>query len=280
MPETRLIRAAEVTAAEADRISAAFARQLAAVLKATERRLRALIREVEQGSRTAIVQAAQADRIRRQVRGVLRESGFDVLVEGSTGGALDRMADRVLTQRRLAQQSAALVGPATVRLQAFKDFHLDDLLEEGAQVTHQLRQAVTRTVLGSRTPRRALSELERVVDRSAARVGTLYDTSISIYGREVEMVLATSGPETPFAYFGPVDDRTRSFCLQRVGKVYTRQQIDRMDNGQLGNVFLSGGGYNCRHTWTEVSQASALAETGEAPEVRQDVRDIERRQAA
>ena len=31
-----------------------------------------------------------------------------------------------------------------------------------------------------------------------------------------------------------------------------------MNNGQIDNVFLTGGGYNCRHTWMEVSKFSEL----------------------
>jgi hypothetical protein len=34
-----------------------------------------------------------------------------------------------------------------------------------------------------------------------------------------------------------------------MGKGYTREEIDRMDNGQLPNVFRTGGGWNRRHQW-------------------------------
>jgi len=33
----------------------------------------------------------------------------------------------------------------------------------------------------------------------------------------------------PFITWGPVDDKTRAFCLSRVGKVYTRKEIDCID---------------------------------------------------
>jgi hypothetical protein len=67
-----------------------------------------------------------------------------------------------------------------------------------------------------------------------------------------------SKPEDVFAYMGPADVKLRPFCRERVGKVFTREQIEAMDNGQMPNVFLSGGGYNCRHTFIAVSKVSTL----------------------
>lgn len=57
-----------------------------------------------------------------------------------------------------------------------------------------------------------------------------------------------------YSYYGPDDKVTRPFCKRLIdavkeGKLFTRQQIEEMDNEQLPNPFLTGGGYNCRHTW-------------------------------
>ena len=57
--------------------------------------------------------------------------------------------------------------------------------------------------------------------------------------------------EIRYEYSGLDDKLTRPFCehLLEVGKAYTRAEIEKMDNGQLPNVFLTGGGWNCRHQW-------------------------------
>jgi hypothetical protein len=68
---------------------------------------------------------------------------------------------------------------------------------------------------------------------------------------------------------GRQEERGRS-AEEHVGKVYTRAEIDAMDNGQIDNVFLTGGGYNCRHVWMEVSKFSELqdyVDTDQRPEV-------------
>lgn len=57
------------------------------------------------------------------------------------------------------------------------------------------------------------------------------------------------GLKVRYKYEGPKDKLTRPFCRKIVNKSFTRAQIDRMDNGQLDNVFLTAGGYRCRHNF-------------------------------
>jgi uncharacterized protein with gpF-like domain len=93
---------------------------------------------------------------------------------------------------------------------------------------------------------------------SRDKLRTLYDTTVSIFGRQVEAMKSTGEAEDVFAYVGPIDERLRPFCREHVGKVYSRADIDALDNGQLPNTFLTGGGYNCRHVWQAISKFSEL----------------------
>lgn len=57
-----------------------------------------------------------------------------------------------------------------------------------------------------------------------------------------------------YAFYGPDDKVTRPFCkrmidLTKRGAYLTRKEIEELDNEQLPNPFLTGGGYNCRHSW-------------------------------
>ena len=53
----------------------------------------------------------------------------------------------------------------------------------------------------------------------------------------------------------PASDKLiRPFCKRLMaqaarGRTWSRQQIDRMDNGQMPDVFSTCGGFNCRHQW-------------------------------
>jgi len=268
-PIDRLIRAAAETANTAERIGKRFARELAQVLKDTERKLPRLVRDVSAGSRTAIVKAAQANRVRTELRTALQRAGYDELVDAATQAPLDRMVERVLEGRRLASQSANLIGGTELRIAGLKALQLSDLLDEGDDLARALWKATVRGVFASRNVDDILEDLADVLDHTEPQIATLYDTSVSIFGRQVEALQAGEEPEATFAYMGPNDDRTREFCRQHVGKVYTREQIDELDNGQMDNVFLTGGGYNCRHVWMEVSRFSELQAGDEIPELRE-----------
>lgn len=50
-------------------------------------------------------------------------------------------------------------------------------------------------------------------------------------------------------YYGDARDNTRPFCLRCIGKVFTLEQIEQMDNGQLSPVKIYAGGWNCIHSW-------------------------------
>jgi hypothetical protein len=253
-----LKRSANRTAASADRLSRRFARELASVLRDTERKLPPLLRDVTAGNRTAVVKAAQAHRLRRDLRDILTSAGYDDLAEVATSEPLDVITDRVLAGRRLAQLSAELSRGAELRIAGLKALQFTDLLDEGDELARALWKATVRGVFNARDTDVILTDLAEVLDHRESQIRTLYDTSVSIYGRQVEALQAGDDPETPFLYAGPDDDVTRPFCKQHVGKVYTRAQIDAMDNGQLDNVFLTGGGYNCRHVFMEVSKYSEL----------------------
>ena len=57
-------------------------------------------------------------------------------------------------------------------------------------------------------------------------------------------------------YFKYVGNPTpeRDFCKLHYGKTYHIDEIDKLDNGQIPDVFTNCGGYNCRHMWLPVSK--------------------------
>ncbi|MBW1784863.1 MAG: hypothetical protein JRL30_29475 [Deltaproteobacteria bacterium] len=64
-----------------------------------------------------------------------------------------------------------------------------------------------------------------------------------------------------FRYIGPAPQRP--FCIalfkvqkSRGGKGFTRQEIDSMNNGESGDVFITHGGYGCRHQWRPIAESS------------------------
>jgi hypothetical protein len=98
----------------------------------------------------------------------------------------------------------------------------------------------------SKTP--ALAKTE-----AATATSSFYRTLADLSFRKIE---EDESWEIRYRYVGPPakDPLIRPFCEHLMdrsakGSSWTRAQIDAMDNEQLDNVFVTGGGYNCRHQW-------------------------------
>ena len=75
------------------------------------------------------------------------------------------------------------------------------------------------------------------------------------YSRAVSrMMMDEAEDNTKYIYIGPADERTRDFCLDMWGAGnLTREQI----TSRFGaSVFVSAGGYNCRHRWIPVAAST------------------------
>jgi hypothetical protein len=250
-----ILSATERQAAVADDLGRSYATELARVKQDLERELRGLLLRAEQGSRTATAVAARALKLRKELRDMLELAGYDDLAGAATVRGLGRMANAVERTRVAAQVSAFTVRDAA-RIQALKELARLDLLAQGDDVAIAVWRSVVQGIYSQRPIPDVLDDLSAALDKSMAEASTLYDTTVSVFGRQVELLKATDTQRYLFA--GPVDAKTRPFCLKHVGKVYTRDELDALDNGQTGSTFLTMGGYNCRHHPVAISRASEL----------------------
>ena len=102
--------------------------------------------------------------------------------------------------------------------------------------------------------------IQQRMGRGVMESANLAETAVSSYYRMVTdrgfQIIEEDLPsfKIRYTYEGPLDKLNRPFCLKveqqaRNGKTWTRTQINQMDNKQLPNVFVTGGGYRCRHQW-------------------------------
>ena len=99
-----------------------------------------------------------------------------------------------------------------------------------------------------------MSNMQKRMQRAEGRQLTEVKTKLSQYGRSITAIAAAEADIDHFLYTGPDDGVTRDFCVALVNKVVTSKQMRRLDNGQGLSVKTSGGGYNCRHSWSPVTQ--------------------------
>ena len=121
-------------------------------------------------------------------------------------------------------------------------------------LSKSIKDAVnTAAIIGS--TKAPLDALAQSFQRATSANTTQARLKISEFGRSVQAINADQAGIDLFMYVGPKDGITRPFCRKLVGKVLSKSQINRLNNGQgAGPVLTAGGGYNCRHSWSPVSK--------------------------
>lgn len=283
----RTARELELQAArEAELIEALnvrFARELAQVLKLANVEARRLLKELRTQDGRLVATKANLGRVlglRRDLQDALRSAGFAQFAEDATDQPLDELARLVLRGNAIAEKAATFSRLDLDALTAFKTVRFEELLALGPSTAARLSRVVLDGVLGLRELEGLVEDVAEAFDVTDAQARSLYDTAISIYSRQVDQLHTTGDAEELFYYAGPIDLKTRPFCRERVGKVFTREQLETADNGQLPNPLLTGGGYNCRHQPKRVSRLDRelldLFERGtRAPYVEERLRAVE-----
>lgn len=265
----KLERAASAEAVIQDRLVADFERELAGVLRRTDRRIGQLVRTLDTDAGRLVSNRAslgRALRMRKDLVKAFDQAGYQELAANATDTWLDDLLARVLEHDTIAARAAKLTATDLQGLTAFKELRLADLLDWRDDTARLAWRVTLDGVLGLRRVDHLVADLADALDVSAPRARTLYDTAVSTYSRQVNLLHATGEPDELFYYAGPLDSVTRTFCKERVGKVFRRAEIDLMDNGQIPDVLVTGGGFNCRHTFKRVSildeELRQLHETG------------------
>jgi hypothetical protein len=251
-----------------DQLVLRFESELEALLRRADRQIAALVRQL----------AAEDGRlVRTRARRSAGRSGCARTSRRAIGGRLPRSPTRRQRPVRRARLEGARTTtrsrPTPRRLTAVDVDSITALKELRSPSCSTGATACRSTPGASRARRRARAAAgRRLVSTSATcstpaspRARTLYDTAVSTFSRQVGLLHTTGEADELFYYAGPVD-RDASVLSERVGKVFSRAEIDQMDNGQLPDVLVTGGGYNCRHTFKAVSvlddELRQLHETG------------------
>jgi hypothetical protein len=260
-----LRKAANKSALLIDALSARFAKELAVALKMLNSRIRLLAKQFDAENGQIVRTAANLGRalsMRAQVEAALEEAGYIDLVTRATNAPLDAIAEAALATRA-GTAAAKLSAYDAEALVALKELRLAELLDVGQDVASQIWRTVVDGVLGGQSRETLIEDLSDLIDETESDTRTLYDTAVSTYSRQVHLLHTDGSPDERFIYLGPDDDVTRPFCREHLNKIYPRAEIEAMDNHQLPNPLLTGGGFNCRHQFLPVG-LEAVEEEREA----------------
>lgn len=174
---------------------------------------------------------------------------------------MGQMADAALRGLKVGGVPVTITNhPAIKAFGGMKRADLEAILRDLVQRSMDVvRTAITTRQLQGEV----IVEVGEVLDLLPGRMSRWADTALMEYS---QLLVALNAPDADaYLYSGPVDHRCRPFCLRHVGKVWTRDRIDRMDNGITANTFLTRGGPNCRHLWRPVTDTRLvnMANTGQ-----------------
>jgi len=150
-------------------------------------------------------------------------------------------------------------------MDVLRDGYWRDYLAIGGQKQNAIIQSVYDQVISGGQFSGLVSTIEQqllgtnvagVVGRPLAQYARLYARDMIMnFHQEVNTKKAEDIGIKHFLYIGDIIATTRQFCRTRVGKYYTKNQIQSWTYrwaGKSGPAFTHRGGWNCRHHWQPI----------------------------
>lgn len=208
-----------------------------------------------------------ARRIRSAVLALLREDGLPVVI----GAGEAAIADAVEVALGAARRDMTHVSPSlSVSFDAeAKDAierSVSGVLDEIAEVFQGAADMVRKSIdagLNTSVPLDDLiADVAAELDTSFGKASTAVETAVRMAMQKTTMdqgerAAEASGAEVVWLYDGASDSKVRPFCRSILGKAFTREAIDSLDNGTDLPVDSGRGGYGCRHRWSMLLRAEA-----------------------
>jgi hypothetical protein len=248
---------AALTDAELERL----VRDLGRVVSKLKVYLRELLRRADVdedgGLEETRANAALARRLAVDLAGALEQAGYDDAVE-RVRKAFDRVTDAA--EADLEDEVEDFTGVDVSGLTRFVDGTVNRMLALKDRAGERLREVLLLSVTSNLPLENAVAKLAEAARISLQDAVTEASTALMAYGRIAIVDHAEAAGYDLFEYDGPDDEIIREFCSRCVGKVYTRADLDEMNNGtRLKPVSEYLGGYHCRHGLRPVSIEEARA---------------------
>lgn len=193
---------------------------------------------------------AVVDMYRRRLREAAVERAMPSMAE---------LAAKYLPKLAYAMGKSDPSPAVTVAISAVERYFAADvagLAEASADpfVREVLGMAVTEPISVTTMARRMH---EGLTGKAAEAVASRVRTALQVFDQTMINTQAKGLGFDLWLYTGPDDVVTRPFCDHMVNRVFPTSAIEKSDNGQLPNVQISRGGFNCRHRLRPVSATIA-----------------------
>lgn len=189
------------------------------------------------------------------------EQILDLILRGGLGLAVDDFVEATTRIRASVEKSLEAVGvdlspqaiPQLDLIQqqattaVFEDVILPDFTKAIKTALRSMSLQIPTEIIKS--------DLELQLERATGRQLTDIKTQISEYGRSTTAIASAAAGLEHYLYTGPRDGITRPFCDVLINLVVDEKQMNKLNNNQGRPVRISCGGYNCRHSWSPVTES-------------------------
>lgn len=226
--------------------------------------MRAITHAIDRLDRKGIALSNTARNVRtargaeQLVRTGLDKSGYAAHVR-RTFDSFTEVAKLAARGLRKGGMDAKLLPYDTDMLATYRGLKLAEFERLGDKYAVQISTTIGRAVVAGQSAVELTIEVQELLQAFAFEARTQFETAAAEFAQTITLLRGGSEQARVYLYSGPIDQRIRRFCLDLVGKVFSREKIDAMDNRQLPNTFLTRGGYNCRHQWRDVTAIPELA---------------------
>ena len=133
-------------------------------------------------------------------------------------------------------------------LQSLITYNTQSLLSQLDDMAQVIKKEVVNGIISGAGKQSVMNAIRGQKSLRPDQIETLIATAMNEYSRSVTKLMIDKMPEnTKYVYIGALDGKTRVACLEMMSAgELTKAEIE----GTFGSdVFINGGGYNCRHKW-------------------------------
>jgi hypothetical protein len=222
-------------------------------LTTTVRRMEAAIREALRDRRRGLTTEISQRLLRNLLDDYERLFGLaERRLLGISADVIEVVSDS-LAEAGIADQ---LTTPSESLLRAQVGDGIDAIATIRGERIDALRATVLELSRSTVNPEEALAVLQGELGTTLAQTLTEVDTRVAAVDRTLSITTAEEQGYELFLYDGPVDSITRPWCAERLGYLFTLDELDEALNDTGPNPPSQyGGGYNCRHRIVPVDQS-------------------------
>lgn len=214
----------------------AYSEQIAAIAEQTKNRISAKILK-QAGTKNRRTLLAELTLYVRTQSGKMRS-----VVEKAFKATIKQINGFVSTEYelKLATEQIKAMNETTLAV-------LDNITANDLKLQADLRSMLLKNITQKMTTAQVVSGLQTLYPGYASNIGTIVNTSLQRMYRDSDWSVQSDLYDY-YKYVGPLDQVTREYCREHVGKVYTKEEAATIFN-EIQTF------YNCRHKLVGISKS-------------------------